>query len=107
VAVTAAPSASAQTTTYCGYTSSEPVLRIGSSGAAVKQLQCLIHYTLPENKGGGLAIDGVFGQGTLDSVYSFQSCMGLSVDGVVGPQTWAQLDYWGPTSFGKDTVSDW
>ena len=38
-----------------------------------------------------ISVDGVFGNGTLSSVRSFQSALGLKVDGVVGPITWRHL----------------
>lgn len=63
------------------------VLRMGSSGDAVKILQ-----TLLEKKGipvGG--IDGKFGPGTNHAVTFFQRDRGLAPDGIVGPVTWAAL----------------
>lgn len=45
-------------------------------------------------KGAGIAvvIDGIYGPGTQEAVRTFQSKKSLSVDGVVGPQTWAAMD---------------
>jgi N-acetyl-anhydromuramyl-L-alanine amidase AmpD len=40
-------------------------------------------------------IDGYFGQNLLISVTNFQREIGIRIDGVVGPQTWSQLDIWG------------
>ena len=37
------------------------------------------------------AVDGIFGQQTLDSVYYFQHQFGITVDGVVGRSTWRKL----------------
>lgn len=58
------------------------VLRVGSRGAAVKQLQRAL----------GIEDDGAFGPGTLDAVRDFQRRMALPVDGVVGARTWAMLE---------------
>ena len=41
--------------------------------------------------GGGLAVDGVFGLGTLAAVEDLQRWFGLKVDGIVGPMTWKLL----------------
>ncbi|WEH41644.1 peptidoglycan-binding protein [Streptomyces sp. NBC_01218] len=74
----------------CAYTSSSnrPVLRSGSSGAAVKQAQCL------SNVWGGvpkLAVDGKFGTKTQTKIKWIQGCHGLVRDGVVGTLTWQAL----------------
>ena len=58
------------------------VLRYGSTGSNVKAAQQRL---------GGLVADGVFGAATLSKVKSFQASKGLSVDGIVGPATWAAL----------------
>lgn len=60
----------------------------GDRGEPVRDVQdrltALDHPTLPDKP-------GVFGQGTLDAVSSFQSASGLPVDGIVGPETWRAL----------------
>ncbi|WP_051836184.1 peptidoglycan-binding domain-containing protein [Streptomyces sp. NRRL WC-3742] len=89
--VAAAPAASAQSSSLCNYTNSEPVLHRGSSGIAVKQLQCELHYAM---SGSNLTRDGSFGPATEADVVRFQQCAGLTVDASVGPNTWAALDYW-------------
>ncbi|MFD0556988.1 peptidoglycan hydrolase-like protein with peptidoglycan-binding domain [Stackebrandtia endophytica] len=63
-----------------------PTLKSGSSGVAVVTLQ---HFLNANNA--GLAADGQFGPATNTAVRNFQSAKGLSVDGVVGPQTWSAL----------------
>ncbi|MCX5397278.1 peptidoglycan-binding protein [Streptomyces sp. NBC_00102] len=77
----------------CAYTatSNRPVLRSGSSGAAVKQAQCL------SNVWGGLVpklkVDGKFGAATQTKIKWIQGCHGLREDGVIGALTWEALYY--------------
>lgn len=55
----------------------------GSRGSDVSELQRLLNqngYTLTE--------DGIFGQKTLAAVKDYQKKNGLTVDGIVGPNTW-------------------
>ncbi|MFH9353725.1 peptidoglycan-binding protein [Kitasatospora sp. NPDC017646] len=93
--IVTAPAASAQTSQYCGYTSSEPTLSYGSSGNAVKQLQCeLNHVVYSPDASAPLDVDGVWGDATDAAVAKFQRCTGLYQDTVVGPQTWSKLDQW-------------
>ncbi|MEZ6187490.1 MAG: peptidoglycan-binding protein [Planctomycetota bacterium] len=67
---------------------SQPTLRQGSRGAAVRTLQ-----TLLKQRGFDPGpIDGIFGNMTLAAVRRFQSARRLVVDGVVGPQTWGALN---------------
>lgn len=63
-----------------------PVLRSGSSGAAVRTLQYLLRAS-----GRSVTADGSFGPATDSAVRSYQSAHGLSVDGVVGDNTWFSL----------------
>lgn len=79
----------------CTYTNSEPTVRQGSSGTAVKQVQCELNYSL---RSVSLAEDGDFGAKTAAAVRKFQGCANLSVDGVVGPKTWGALDSWASSS---------
>lgn len=67
-----------------------PTLKKGSKGAAVTEMQKLLMkkgYKLPK-----YGADGDFGNETLTAVKQFQKDKGLTVDGIVGPQTWAKLD---------------
>jgi hypothetical protein len=66
----------------------EPVLSIGATGSAVVLLQQLLQvHGSPQ-----LVADGVFGPITQYTVRGFQRYRGLTVDGIVGPQTWSALD---------------
>ena len=67
-----------------------PILRKGSKGEYVMLLQTkliMLGYDL-----GSYGADGDFGTKTLDAVKKFQRNHGLTVDGIVGPATWAVLD---------------
>ncbi len=70
-------------TTLSGY----PVIRQGSRGVYVCIAQdCLIN--LGYDTGG---LDGVFGNKTRDSVLAYQRTRGLTVDGIIGNNTWNTL----------------
>lgn len=83
---------------YARHAASEPLvpgklpsaagmLRLGSKGARVRELQHLLM------RGGyALKVDGDFGPATHDAVRQFQQDAGLEVDGVAGPETIRQLD---------------
>ena len=63
-------------------------LKKGSRGADVTYLQQRLTA-----KGYGVgAIDGIFGQKTLDAVKAYQAEHGLVIDGVVGAKTWGLLE---------------
>ena len=57
------------------------VLKLGDSGPAVAELQALL----------GEKQDGIFGTATEAAVRYHQQRQGLTVDGIVGPETWASL----------------
>ena len=67
---------------------SGPTLQDGSTGPDVRRLQRLLVelkiLTFDQ-------INGNFGSPTETAVKDFQSGTGLTVDGVVGPQTWSKL----------------
>lgn len=69
-----------------GSSTTYPVLRVGSTGSAVSQLQQAL-----VNKGYSLSVDGAFGPITRSAVMSFQGSVGITVDGIVGPVTWSKL----------------
>jgi peptidoglycan hydrolase-like protein with peptidoglycan-binding domain len=66
----------------------EPVLRRGSSGTAVRQLQ----EALKEAGHDPGPIDGEFGPATEAAVRSFQQEKEIAADGVVGAITWLNID---------------
>jgi peptidoglycan hydrolase-like protein with peptidoglycan-binding domain len=63
-----------------------PVLLDGKQGSRVLVLQRLLNAT-----GAGLEADGIFGPNTDAAVRTFQQNNGLSVDGIVGDETWPVL----------------
>ena len=65
----------------------QPTISLGASGEAVKRLERALRRT-PNL---GLAVDGVFGAQLETAVKQFQQGGGLTVDGIVGPTTWAAL----------------
>jgi hypothetical protein len=58
----------------------------GDKGSTVKLIQGRLN-----DKGAKIAADGRFGPGTEAAVKKFQQSRGLTVDGRVGPKTWAAL----------------
>ncbi|WP_197468190.1 peptidoglycan-binding domain-containing protein, partial [Fictibacillus phosphorivorans] len=65
----------------------QDLLKYGSRGEAVKQLQQKLNATGLFT----LTVDGIFGKKTEYAVRDFQQRKGLSVDGIAGPQTFAKL----------------
>jgi len=63
------------------------LLRRGSQGAAVRDLQNKLRQL-----GYNIAVDGIFGPQTEAAVKDFQKKYGLTVDGIVGPQTLGKLN---------------
>ena len=66
-----------------------PKVKAGNEGRRVKQLQ----YFLKSNGNPELDVDGKFGPKTEKAVRKFQKAHKLSVDGVVGPDTWSKLTF--------------
>lgn len=64
-----------------------PTLRKGASGNITKLLQEKL-VKLGYNTNG---VDGIFGSGTYSAVREFQKTKGLSIDGIVGQNTWRKL----------------
>jgi hypothetical protein len=69
-----------------GATRHWPVRRLGDTGEAVRSIQYLLRA-----RGYSLSVDGIFGSITEARVKSFQQSKGLTVDGIVGNQTWEAL----------------
>ena len=68
-------------------TTSCRTLRKGDRGTDVRTLQ-----TLLTKAGYTVAVDGIFGNKTYESVKAYQADRGLAVDGVVGKITWSELN---------------
>ena len=64
-------------------------LRKGSSGSDVLELQKKLNST---GYGYNLDEDGIFGDNTLSAVKDYQQRSGLTVDGIVGTNTWGALN---------------
>ena len=73
------------------------MMTYGSSSINVKQLQDMLNQ-----RGYNLQVDGIFGQKTEDAVKDYQQQNGLSVDGIVGDETWGSLTG-GTASTGTNT----
>src|SRR5947199_10837298 len=72
------------------------ILRIGSIGSAVAQLQLTLnglarakYFSLPD---GELKGTGTFGEKTENTVKAFQKKFALDIDGIAGPQTFEKID---------------
>lgn len=62
-------------------------IKYGSRGSDVSNLQSTLN-----GLGYNLSVDGIFGNKTQAAVRDFQSKNGLSVDGIVGVNTWGKLN---------------
>lgn len=63
------------------------VLRKGSIGGQVQTIQALLNGFI----GSDLDIDGIFGSKTEQAVKDYQDARHLTVDGIVGVQTWTRI----------------
>lgn len=68
---------------------SQPTLRRGSKGDPVREAQRILNAWYPSLP--ALAVDGDFGPKTEARVRYMQERAGLTVDGIVGPNTWRKL----------------
>jgi lysozyme len=73
-------------------TSGHPTISRGSTGTAVRRAQCLLNLSLNPASHTPLVVDGDFGPKTDAAVRTFQSCDGITRDGIVGPVTWRELE---------------
>ncbi len=69
------------------------LLRVGTRGAAVKELQTAL----------GIDADGRFGPATKKAVEDFQRSQGLDPDGLAGPETLSRIDAF--STFDEATVA--
>ncbi len=68
------------------------VLRRGSTGRAVRELQYYLYLmSAYDSSLPAVSIDGSFGAATEAAVRAYQALAGLTVDGVVGRATWSSL----------------
>lgn len=67
-----------------------PVLKLGSKGTMVKELQTILNNSMF-----ACTPDGIFGPKTEQVVKGFQLACSLKPDGIVGPLTWDMFDLWG------------
>ncbi|NER20410.1 MAG: peptidoglycan-binding protein [Symploca sp. SIO1C2] len=65
----------------------KPILRCGSRGVAVSYLQRYLNGL----GFGHLVVDGIFGPATEKSVKKLQTFYDLTVDGMVGKETWSTI----------------
>ncbi|WP_082879810.1 RHS repeat-associated core domain-containing protein [Methylomonas methanica] len=65
------------------------ILKPGSQGAEVRQLQVLLNACLSPSP--DLVLDGRFGQATANAVRQYQQGVGINPDGIVGKDTWFYL----------------
>jgi peptidoglycan hydrolase-like protein with peptidoglycan-binding domain len=63
-----------------------PLVKTEHQGHPVRTLQYLLRA-----RGHNIMVDGIFGPATDATVRTCQTNRGLSVEGVVGPQTWSAL----------------
>ena len=65
-----------------------------NNSSEVKYLQARLNQAVRQGKSGTtkIAVDGMFGSKTTARVKQFQSDFGLSVDGIVGNNTWSVLE---------------
>ncbi|HEX2051831.1 MAG TPA: peptidoglycan-binding domain-containing protein [Actinomycetota bacterium] len=63
-----------------------PILHAGDEGRAVRRVQHSLNRL-----GADIDVDGIFGSETIAAVKAFQRERGITVDGVVGPETWREM----------------
>ena len=68
-------------------TVNSPIVKLGSQGQAVIDLQVLLNQTVAAH----LSVDGIFGAQTEAAVKTIQSIFFLEIDGIVGAKTWTVL----------------
>lgn len=69
------------------------IYKLGSRGDAVKILQYYFNFISQFNSNiPSLVVDGIYGPLTEQTVKEFQKEYGLTVDGIVGPETWSMMN---------------
>ena len=86
------PAAFAETAGTPSASTSQPVVTASQPAASAQIEPVKIQKALVQAGYYKGAIDGVIGKRTKASIRSFQKDNGLSVDGRVGPKTWAKLE---------------
>lgn len=87
VAAAPAPHRAIAATTAIAQAPTRPILRLGSDGNAVSEIQAIL-MLLDYFEG---PVDGRFQATTEAAVQTFQADVGLKDDGIVGPATWEKL----------------
>jgi hypothetical protein len=85
-------------------TSLHPMIRSGSTGPAVEELQQKLNA---DGASPPLAVDGIFGPLTRGATVAFQQKYSLSPDGIVGPITWGKIDELGLASTVGRVEREW
>jgi peptidoglycan hydrolase-like protein with peptidoglycan-binding domain len=73
-------------------------LKQGSKGSEVSSLQQQL-----SSAGYNIAVDGIYGPETAAAVKAYQQSQGLSVDGIVGNQTWGSLNAASSAGYGSSS----
>ena len=90
----AAPLSMGQGSGAAASSAAGPPLGCGAAGPAIAELQWYLNGWITATSPNGISIlevDGLFGPRTDAAVRAFQQAQGLTVDGLVGPQTWQRL----------------
>ena len=78
-----------------GYVADDPMASIGEGARGDLVVWAQEHLV---SAGQQIPVDGNFDASTLDAVENFQLAHGLTVDGIVGPETWAALLHYRPAT---------
>ena len=72
---------------------SEPQIGVGNAGTCVKTVQWYLNnFRRTTYNEAPITVDGDFGPNTKSAVEQFQKWQNISVDGIVGPQTWREFN---------------
>lgn len=75
---------------YIGYGYANSMIEVEAIQAGLEKID--YYYSTANCNANG--IDGLWGPNTYRAVKAFQVYVGLSSDGIVGPNTWFQLESW-------------